>query len=99
MSNGSTSRTVLTDFGASLDVRAVYMDNCSVGNHYLMAEYIDLTDCRTVSHSKKDRTSDQTIISNCGKWVFLVMTCPRGSIMIMCSTVAVLTALLIFTRK
>ena len=79
MYNENDARVLLTEFGASLDLRHIETDDCSVENHSTMASYFLLTNLRTVTCNKKDGTSNQIILSDCNKWKIFGETIPKGN--------------------
>ena len=79
MSNHLHTRVICTDFGATLDLSAIEKDNSSVDNHAVICIFFVLTKWRRVPFLKiESNTMDETIVSDCDKWIILGDTISKG---------------------
>jgi hypothetical protein len=86
MSNGDICRVICTDFSATLDLGASEIDNSSVNNHAVIAIFLVNRDWRKAKYKNKESgEEEETIVSDCDKWIFFGDTRSKGKKMIMCS--------------
>ena len=79
MSNKDTTRVVLADFGATLDLGATEKDNCSVDDHAVICMLFVVNGWRQVARvSSSTDMSDVTVINDCGKWVIFGDAVSKG---------------------
>ena len=70
MSNALYDRLFLTDFGATLNLEASEKDNSSVANHAVICIIFVVMNWRRVKIIHENGEVDETIISDCEKWIF-----------------------------
>ena len=78
MCNPDKHRVICIDFGATLDLCAAELDNCSVNNHAVVCILFVLSNWRKVKYKKNDDKYDETLINDCNKWMFFGDTMSRG---------------------
>ena len=93
MSHPDMARVFCTDFGATLDLGAGEKDNSLVNNHAVIGIFLVNHSWRLVKFKKKKKgpdgeeieVEDETIISDCDKFIFFGDTRSKGKKMIMYS--------------
>jgi len=86
MSDSDLIRVLCTDFGATLDLCSFKKDNSSVNNHAVIAIFLVTHKLRRVKFKRKrkrcdgfeEQEDDETIISDCDKWIFFGDTRSKG---------------------
>ena len=82
MLNKNLHRLIMTDFGATLDLSASEKDNSSVDNHAVICIFFVNLNWRDVKFKRvvKDvgLVEDETIVSDCEKWIFFGDTMSAG---------------------
>ena len=94
MSDSDLIRVLCTDFGATLDLCSFKKDNSSVNNHAVIAIFLVTHKLRRVKFKRKrkrkrkrsdgfEEEDDETIISDCDKWILLEILDQKAKKMIM----------------
>ena len=82
MSDGDTTQIICYDFGATLDLMSAEKDNSSVNNHAVICILLVNFNFRTVKFKRKgpngQMIDDETIVSDCEKWIFVGATMSKG---------------------
>ena len=90
MSDRNLHRVIMTDFGATLDLSAAEKDNSSVNNHAVNCILFVNLNWRNVKYKRAVEdvglVDDETIISDCEKWISFGDTISAGKKMTMSST-------------
>ena len=78
MTSPLNTRVICTDFGATLDLNAAELDNCSVAHHAVVDIFFVNMNWRSVKFKNKNDVEDEAIVSDCEKWIFFGDTISRG---------------------
>ena len=79
MHDPNTTRTIMTDFGATLDLCAAEKDNSSVNNHAVVCIFFVLSNWRKVNYVRTDTSEwDEMITNECDKWIVFGDTMAKG---------------------
>ena len=79
MHDPNTTRTIMTDFGATLDLYAAEKDNSSVNNHAVVCIFFVLSNWRKVNYVRTDTSEwDEMITNECDKWIVFGDTMAKG---------------------